>query len=98
MKVCDIALFNPRGHGEAFPASILEWMSLSIPVISCLDYGCADVMTYNKFLTISNANKIETINIRNKLNLFSIFDFIHFNFGPIAIIIKNGIKNGIISL
>ena len=58
MKVCDIALFNPRGHGEAFPASILEWMSLSIPVISCLDYGCADVMTYNKYLTISNEKEI----------------------------------------
>ena len=58
MKLCDIALFNPRGHGEAFPASILEWMSLSIPVISCLDYGCADVMTYNKFLTISNEKEI----------------------------------------
>ena len=40
MKECDIAIFNPRGHGEAFPASILEWMSLSIPVISSLDYGC----------------------------------------------------------
>lgn len=66
MKVCDIALFNPRGHGEAFPASILEWMSLSIPVISCLEYGCADVMTYNKFLTISNEKEIA-----NKLIEFS---------------------------
>ena len=58
MKLCDIALFNPRGHGEAFPASILEWMSLSIPVISCLEYGCADVMTYNKLLTIKNEKEI----------------------------------------
>ena len=58
MKECDIALFNPRGHGEAFPASILEWMSLSIPVISCLDYGCADVMTYNKYLIINNEKEI----------------------------------------
>ena len=66
MKVCDIALFNPRGHGEAFPASILEWMSLSIPVISCLDYGCADVMTYNKFLIINNEKEIA-----NKLLEFS---------------------------
>ena len=60
MKECDIALFNPRGHGEAFPASILEWMSLSIPVISCLDYGCADVMIYNKFLTVKNEKQIAT--------------------------------------
>ncbi len=58
MKKCDIAIFNPRGHGEAFPASILEWMSLSIPVISCLDYGCADVMIYNKSLTIKNEEEI----------------------------------------
>ena len=58
MENCDVALFNPRGHGEAFPATILEWMALSIPVISCLDFGCADVMTYNQFLTIKNENEI----------------------------------------
>ena len=58
MKKCDVALFNPRGHGEAFPASILEWMALSVPVISCLDFGCADVMTYNKFLSIKNEKEI----------------------------------------
>ena len=76
MKQCDIALFNPRGDGEAFPASILEWMSLSIPVISCLDYGCADVMTYNKFLRIKNekeiANKLlefSTLEEREKMEL-----------------------------
>ena len=66
MKVCDIALFNPRGHGEAFPASILEWMSLSIPVISSLDYGCAYVMTYIKQLAINNEKEIV-----NKLVEFS---------------------------
>ena len=33
-------------------------MSLSIPVISCMEYGCADVMTYNKYLTISNEKEI----------------------------------------
>ena len=66
MKLCDIALFNPRGYGEAFPASILEWMSLSIPVISCMEYGCADVMTYNRYLTISNEKEIT-----NKLIKFS---------------------------
>ena len=66
MKLCDIALFNPRGNGEAFPASILEWMSLSIPVISCMEYGCADVMTYNKNLIIRNEKEIT-----NKLIKFS---------------------------
>ena len=69
MKECDIAIFNPRGHGEAFPASILEWMSLSIPVISCLDYGCADVMTYNKSLTIKNEKELS-----NKLLEFSMLN------------------------
>ncbi len=69
MKKCDIALFNPRGHGEAFPASILEWMALSIPVISCLNYGCADVMSYNKSLVINNEKEIA-----NKLQEFAMLD------------------------
>ena len=43
-------------------------------------------------------NKKEIINIKNKYILLLKFDFIHFNFGPIAIAIKKGIKNGIISL
>ena len=69
MKECDIALFNPRGHGEAFPASILEWMALSIPVISCLDYGCADVMAYSRSLVIKNEKEIA-----NKLLEFAILE------------------------
>ena len=38
--------------------------------------------------------------IKNKIkfSLFSNSDFIHFNFGPIAIANKNGTKNGIINL
>ncbi len=69
MKECDIALFNPRGHGEAFPASILEWMALSIPVISCLDYGCADVMAYSRSLVIKNEKEIA-----NKLLEFAMLE------------------------
>ena len=69
MKDCDVALFNPRGHGEAFPASILEWMALSIPVISCLDYGCADVMAYSRYLVIKNEKEIA-----NKLLEFAMLE------------------------
>ena len=69
MKDCDVALFNPRGHGEAFPASILEWMALSIPVISCLDYGCADVMAYSRSLVIKNEKEIA-----NKLLEFAMLE------------------------
>ena len=69
MKECDIALFNPRGHGEAFPASILEWMALSIPVIRCLDYGCADVMAYSRSLAIKNEKEIA-----NKLLEFAMLE------------------------
>ena len=43
-------------------------------------------------------NKIEIIRKKIKDILFCKFDFIHFNFGPMAIAIKNGIKNGIINL
>ena len=50
------------------------------------------------FLIINNDNNNEIIKKENKCNLFLISDFIHFNFGPIAIINKNGIKNGIINL
>ena len=35
MKVCDIALFNPRGHGEAFPSNYSGMDGFSIPVIGC---------------------------------------------------------------
>ena len=51
-----------------------------------------------KFFTIKNDNKNEIIKNKTKCDLFSIFDFTHFNLGPIAIANKNGIKKGIINL
>ena len=51
-----------------------------------------------KFLTIENDIKIEKNSAKIKFILFSIFDLIHLNLGPIAINIKNGTKKGIISL
>ena len=50
------------------------------------------------FLTIKKDNTIEIAKNNTKQNLSTIFDLIHFNLGPIAIAIKNGIKNGIINL
>ena len=52
----------------------------------------------SKFLIIKVDNKREIIKNKIKFNLFSNSDFIHFNFGPIAIANKNGTKNGIINL
>ena len=51
-----------------------------------------------KFFTINTVNIKEIIKNKIKYNLFFKFDLIHFNCGPIAINIKNGIKKGIISL
>ena len=51
-----------------------------------------------KFLIIRNDKKNETIKNKMSWYLFFISDFIHFNFGPTAINIKNGIKKGINNL
>ena len=59
MKKCDIAIVNPEGRGEAFPASILEWMSLAIPVISSSKYGCYDAMRFNNSLIIKKPEEIK---------------------------------------
>ena len=50
------------------------------------------------FLIINNDNKNEIIKNKNNCFLFCKSDLIHFNFGPIAIKNKNGIKKGIINL
>ena len=59
MKKCDIAIVNPEGRGEAFPASILEWMCLAIPVISSAKYGCYDAMRFNNSLIIKKPEEIK---------------------------------------
>ena len=58
MQRCDLAVVNPTGSGEAFCASILEWYSLGIPVISSLNYGMSDMMRYFDNLTIKNPTQI----------------------------------------
>ena len=59
MKRCNLAIVNPAGRGEAFPASILEWMCLAIPVISSTNYGCYDAMRFNYSLIINKPEEIK---------------------------------------
>jgi glycosyltransferase involved in cell wall biosynthesis len=58
MNGCHLAIVNPNGHGEAFPATILEWLSLGVPVMTSANYGCADAMRLLPSLTIQHPNQI----------------------------------------
>ena len=49
-------------------------------------------------LIINPDNKNEIIKKESRYNLFLKSDFIHFNLGPTAIAIKNGMRNGNINL
>lgn len=46
IETCDVALLNPTGRSEAFPATPLECMCLGVPVIASDDYGMADSMRW----------------------------------------------------
>ena len=59
MKNCDLAIINPTGDGEAFPATILEWLSIGVPTISSLNYGCGDVMSFLPSMVISSKYEIK---------------------------------------
>lgn len=58
MASCDLAVVNPSGDGEAFPATILEWLSLGVPVLTSLNYGCADAMQLLPALSLRNAGEL----------------------------------------
>lgn len=58
MQQCDLAIVNPSGAGEAFPATILEWLSLGVPVIASQRYGCADAMQLLSSLSIQRPSDI----------------------------------------
>lgn len=58
MKKCDLAIQNPTGATEAFPASPLECMSLGVPVIASGDYGMSDCMRFFPELTLVSRNNI----------------------------------------
>ena len=55
---CDLAILNPTGKTEAFPASILECMACGTPVIASDDYGMSDVMRFFPELTINGHKNI----------------------------------------
>ena len=59
MNSCDLAIVNPSGQGEAFPATILEWLCLGIPTISSQKYGCGDAMRFLPLLRLSGSNGIK---------------------------------------
>ena len=59
MASCDLAVVNPSGQGEAFPATILEWLALAVPVISSQRYGCGDAMRYLPELQIGRSGEIQ---------------------------------------
>jgi glycosyltransferase involved in cell wall biosynthesis len=58
IRHCDVAVVNPSGQGEAFPATILEWLALGIPVISSQRYGCADAMQHLHTTSIRKLDEI----------------------------------------
>jgi DNA topoisomerase-2 len=58
LKVCDIAIINPTGASEAFPATPLECMAMGLPVITSRDYGMYDVMKFMPELVINRPAEI----------------------------------------
>ena len=58
IRNCHIALQNPTGETEAFPASTLECMSLGLPVIGSADFGMWDSMRYFPELQIRSPSDI----------------------------------------
>jgi glycosyltransferase involved in cell wall biosynthesis len=58
LKRCHLAIQNPTGNSEAFPASPLEAMSAGLPVIGSDDYGMADCMRYFPELVVNRRHSI----------------------------------------
>lgn len=55
---CDLAILNPTGATEAFPASPLECMAFGVPVIASDDYGMSDAMRFFPELVIDGHKNI----------------------------------------
>ena len=52
----DLALLNPTGKSEAFPASVLECYYQGIPVIASYDYGMSEFLPIKSPVSIKNGN------------------------------------------
>lgn len=61
MASCDVAVVNPDGYGEAFPATILEWLSLGVPPITSGRFGLADVARYLPECTIRGPHQLAAV-------------------------------------
>jgi len=58
MASCDVAIVNPDGYGEAFPATILEWLCLGVPTITSKRFGLSDVGSHLPELCIKQSKEI----------------------------------------
>ena len=58
---CHLAILNPTGYTEAFPASPLECMAYGVPVVASDDYGMSDCMRFFPELIINRQKNIVEI-------------------------------------
>ena len=58
LKQAHVALQNPTGATEAFPASTLECMSVGLPVIASADFGMWDSMRFFSELQLQKPSQI----------------------------------------
>jgi len=61
MRSAHLAILNPTGASEAFPASPLECMGCGLPVIASGDYGMSDSMRFFPELTLQNPDQIPSL-------------------------------------
>lgn len=58
IQTCDMAILNPTGVTEAFPASPLECMACGVPVIASNNYGMSDCMRFFPELVVHSHKDI----------------------------------------
>ncbi|BAU43991.1 glycosyltransferase [Leptolyngbya sp. O-77] len=58
IQKCDLAILNPTGYTEAFPASPLECMACGVPVIASDDHGMSDCMRFFPELVLRSPQDI----------------------------------------
>ena len=58
MQNCDVAVLNPTGRTEAFPATVLECLSMGLPTLAANDFGMQDTMAFFPETSVENPNQI----------------------------------------